>query len=141
MEGIEFEDTFSPVARLESIIMFFAFACYKSFKVYQMDVKYAFLNGNLEEQVYIEHPEGFLLSENKYYVCKLKKALYGPKQSLKKWFSRLDTCLKKQGYRRGATHSNIYINFENKNMIIVVVYVDDIIFGSDLQIMCVYFSS
>ena len=54
MEGVEFEDTFPSVARLESIIMFFAFACYKSFKVYQMDVKYTFLNGNLEEEVYIE---------------------------------------------------------------------------------------
>ena len=106
-----------------------------------MDFKYGFLNGSLEEEFYIEQPEGFLLSENKYYVCKLKKALYGLKQSLKKWFSRLDTYLKQQGYRRGATHSNLYIKFKNENMIIVVVYVDDIIFGSDLQIMCVDFSS
>jgi hypothetical protein len=81
VEGIDFEETFAPVARLEAIIMFLAFACFKNFKVYQMDVKSSFLNGNLEEEVYIEQPEGFLLSENKDYVCKLKKTLYGIKQA------------------------------------------------------------
>ncbi len=73
VEGIDFE-TFAPVARLEEIRMFLAFSCYKNFKVYKMDVKSVFLNGNLEEEVYIEHTEGFLLSENKDYVCKLRKA-------------------------------------------------------------------
>ena len=67
--------------RLEPISIFLAFACYKNFKVYQMDVKYAFINGELIEEVYVEHPEGFLLSENRNYVCKLKKALYGIKQA------------------------------------------------------------
>ena len=140
LEGVDFEETFSPVARLESIRMFLSFTCYKNFKVYQMDVKYAFLNGELEE-VYVEKLEGFLLSENRNYVCKLKKELYGLKQAPRAWFSRLDKYLKKQGYRRGANVSNLYIKLEIKNMIIVVVYVDDIIFGSDLQIMSVNFSS
>ena len=76
MEGIDFEETFSPVARLEAIKMLLDFACYKKFKVYQMDVKSAFLNGNIEEEVYVEHPEGFLLAENRDYVCKLKRELY-----------------------------------------------------------------
>ena len=62
VEGIDFEETFSPVARIEAIWLFLAFSCYKNFKVYQMDVKYAFLNGKLEEEVYIEQPEAFLLS-------------------------------------------------------------------------------
>ena len=65
MEGIDFEETFSPVARIEAIRMFLAFSCYKKFKVYQMDVKSAFLNWKLEEEVYIEQPEGFLLSNNR----------------------------------------------------------------------------
>jgi hypothetical protein len=133
VEGIDFEETFSPVARLEAIRMFLAFACFKNFKIYQMDVKSTFLNGNLEEEVYIEQPEGFMLSENKDYVCKLKKALYGLKQAPRAWFSRLDNHLQQQGYKRGATDNNLYIKIENQNMIIVVVYVDDIIFGSNLN--------
>ena len=100
-----------------------------------MDVKYAFLNGKLEEEVYIEWPEGFLFSENKCYVCKLKKALYGLNQAPRYLFSRLDSYLKQQGFKRGVIESNIYINIKDKNMIIVVVYVDDIIFGSNIQIL------
>ena len=106
-----------------------------------MDVKSAFLNRELEEEVYIEHPKGFLLSEDISYVCKLKKAFYSIKQAPRAWFSRLDNYLKHQGYKRGATDSNLYIKFENENMIIVVVYVDDIIFGSDLKILSVNFAS
>ena len=106
-----------------------------------MDAKSAFLNGKLEEEVYIEQPEGFLLSENKGYVCKLKKELYCLKQAPRAWFSRLDSYLKQQGFKRGVTESNIYLKIEDKNMIIVVVYVHDIIFGSNLQILSVYFSS
>jgi transposase InsO family protein len=141
VEGIDFEETFSPVARLEAIRMFLAFACFKNFKIYQMDVKSTFLNGNLEEEVYIEQPEGFILSENKDYVCKLKKALYGLKQAPRAWFSRLDNHLQQQGYKRGATDNNIYIKIENQNMIIVVVYVDDIIFGSNLNPLSKQFST
>ena len=77
----------------------------------------------------------------RYYVCNLKNALYGLKQAPRAWFSILDHYLKKRGYRRGATKSNLYIKFENKNMIIVVVYVDDITFGSGLQILSVNFAS
>lgn len=68
MEGIDFQETFSPTTRLEAIIMFMVFASFKKFKLYLMDVKSTFLNGNLEEEVYIEKLEGFLLSENKDYV-------------------------------------------------------------------------
>ena len=121
--------------------MFLEYSCYRNFKVYQMDAKYAFLNGNLEDEVYIEKPEGLLLSEKEDYVCKLKKALYGLKKSSRAWFSRLDSYLKQQWYKRGVPDSNIYITFEDENMIIVVIYVDDIIFGSDLQMLSEKFSS
>ena len=140
LEGIDFEETYAPVAQLEAIKMFLALSGHKNFKLYQMDVNFAFLNGKLEE-VYIEQPEGFLLLENKDYAYKLKKALYGLKQYPRAWFSRLDSYLKQQGFKRGATESNIYLKIEDKNMIIVVVYVDDIIFGRNLQIPSVYFSS
>jgi hypothetical protein len=93
IEGIDFEETFSPVAKMEAIYFLLAYACSKNVKVYQMDVKSSFLNGELEEEVYIEQPEGFQLSENTDYVCKLKKALYGLKQAPRAWYSRLDKYL------------------------------------------------
>jgi hypothetical protein len=82
VEGIEFEETFSPSCQNGRNLIFLAYACSKNIKVYQMDVKSYFLNRELEEEVYIEQPEGFQLSENVDYVCKLKKALYGLKQLL-----------------------------------------------------------
>jgi hypothetical protein len=93
IEGIDFEETFSLVARMEAICLLLAYACSKNVKVYKMDVKSAFLNGELEEEVYIEQPEGFQLSENTYYVYKLKKALYDLKHALRAWYSRLDKYL------------------------------------------------
>jgi hypothetical protein len=93
VEGIDFEETFAPVARMEAICFLLAYACSKNIKMYQMDVKSSFLNGELEEEVYIEQPEGFQLSENADYVCKLKKALYGLKQAPRAWYSRLDKYL------------------------------------------------
>jgi hypothetical protein len=79
VEGIDFEETFSPVARMEEIRLILAYACSKNIKVYQMDVKSNFMNGELEEEGYIEQPEGFQLSENADYVCKLKKTFHGLK--------------------------------------------------------------
>ena len=81
VERIDFEETYAPLARLEGIKMFLALSCHKIFKVYQMDVKSTFFNGNMEDEVYIEQHEGFLLSEKRDYVCKLKKTLYGLKQA------------------------------------------------------------
>jgi hypothetical protein len=92
-EGIEFEETFSPVSRMEAIRLLSTYACSKNIKVYQMDVKSYFLNGEIEEEVYIEQPKGFKLSENIDYVYKLKKALYGLKQAPRAWYSRLDKYL------------------------------------------------
>jgi hypothetical protein len=93
VEGIDFEETLSLVARMEAIRLFLAYACSKNIKVYQMDVKLAFLNGELEEEVYIKQPEGFQLSANVDYVCKLNKSLYGLKQDPRSWYSRLDKYL------------------------------------------------
>ena len=93
-----------------------------------MDVKSAFLNGTLKEEVYLEQLEGFKLIENQDYVCKLKKALYGLKQAPRAWFSRLDNYIQQQGYNRGTTDNNLYIKIEEQNTIVVVVYVDYIIF-------------
>jgi transposase InsO family protein len=131
IEGIDFEETFAPVARMEAIRLLLAYACSKNVKVYQMDVKSTFLNGELEEEVYIEQPEGFQLSENADYVCKLKKALYGLKQAPRAWYSRLDKYLQQAGFRKGSADNNLYIKVSEGNILLIEVYVDDIIFGSD----------
>jgi hypothetical protein len=131
IEGINFEETFSPVARMEAIWLLLAYACSKNVKVYQMDVKSSFLNGELEEEVYIEQPEGFQLSKNADYVCKLKKALYGLKQAPRAWYSRLDKYMQEAGFKKGSAESNLYIKVSKGNILLIEVYVDDIIFGSD----------
>ena len=96
-----------------------------------MDVKSTFLNGELEEEVYIEQPEGFQLSENTDYVCKLKKALYGLKQDPRAQYSRLDKYLQQEGFRKGSAYRNLYLKVSQGNILLIEVYVDDIIFGSD----------
>ena len=131
IEGINYEKTFTLVARLETIRMILDYSFSKDIKVYQMDVKSSFLNGELEEEVYIEQPEGFQLSENEDYVCRLKRALYGLKQAPRAWYSRLDRYLLQQNFKRGSADSNLYIKQDNDNILIIEVYVDDIIFGSD----------
>jgi hypothetical protein len=93
VEGVDYEETFAPMAILEAIRMFLAFSSYKKFKVYHMDVKSTFLNGNLQEEGYIEKPEGFQLTNKGDYVCKLKKSLYGIKQAPRVWYARLDSYL------------------------------------------------
>ena len=129
VEGQDFDETFAPVARLESIRMFLAYSCHKNFKVYQMDVKSTFLNGDLEEEVYMEQPEGFSLTDNPNYVCKLKKALYGLKQAPRAWYYRLDKFLLDKGFKKGIVESNLYIESEGDDLLVFMVYVDDIVFG------------
>eukprot|EP00253_Pinus_taeda_P024914 PITA_24914 len=92
-EGIYFEETIAPVARLEPIRLFLALSSFQKLKVFQMDVKSAFLNGDLNEEVYIEQPDGFILGNDPNLVCRLKKALYGLKQAPRAWYFRLDEYL------------------------------------------------
>ena len=92
-EGIDYDETFAPVARLEAIRLLIAFAAHKGFKLYQMDVKTAFLNGYLKEEVFVKQPPGFEDVEFPYYVFKLDKALYGLKQAPRAWYHRLSQYL------------------------------------------------
>jgi hypothetical protein len=118
------------VARLESIRIFLAYACHKNFKVYQMDVKSTFLNGDLEEEVYVEKPEGFSQTDNLDYVCKLKMALYGLKQVPRAWHYRLDKFLEDKGFKKGIVDSNLYIKSEGDDLFVVLVYVDELFLDS-----------
>jgi hypothetical protein len=116
---------------MEAIILALDYAYSKNIKVYQIDMKLTFLNGDLEEKFYIEQPEGFRFSEKENYVCKLKKDLYGLKQAPIAWYSRLDRYLQQQGFRKGNVDNNIYIKVDQDSILIIEVYVDDITFGSD----------
>jgi hypothetical protein len=141
IEGLDFDETFASVARLEAIRMFLAYACHKKFKVYQMDVKSAFLNGDLKEEAYMEQPKGFQLSENPDFVCKLKKSLYGLKQAPHAWYHRLDTYIQDKGFKRGTVDRNLYIKTKGNDFLIMLVYVDDIIFDSNNTSLVKWFAS
>eukprot|EP00253_Pinus_taeda_P031343 PITA_31343 len=106
-----------------------------------MDVKSTFLNGDLEEEVYIEQPEGFILGNDAKLVCKLRKALYGLKQAPRAWYYRLDKYLHQQGFSKGSVDSNLYTKMDSDKLLVIVVYVDDIIFGSNEESMSRNFAS
>nr|GFD17823.1 retrovirus-related Pol polyprotein from transposon TNT 1-94 [Tanacetum cinerariifolium] len=97
-EGIDFEESFAPVARLEAIRIFLAYAAQKNMIVYQMDVKTAFLNGNLREEVYVSQPDGFVDADNPDHVYKLRKDLYGLKQAPRAWYDMLSSFLLSQDF-------------------------------------------
>ena len=109
--------------------MFHTKTSFKNFKVYHLDVKSAFLNSELKEEVYAEQPEGVKQPGKEDYVWKLKKALYGLKRAPKAWYARLDNYLIQQGFKRSNANSNIYFKLEKDQLLITVVYVDDLIFG------------
>ena len=139
-EGIDYEETFAPVARLESIRMLLAFACHKNFVLYQMDVKSAFLNGYIMEEVYVSQPPGFQDHKHPNHVYKLKKALYGLKQAPRAWYDRLSTFLISNGFSMGKADNTLFIKRKSKDIIIVQIYVDDIIFGATNDVLCEEFS-
>ncbi|KAI3715123.1 hypothetical protein L6452_22092 [Arctium lappa] len=135
-EGIDYEEVFAPVARIEAIRLFLAYASYMNFKVYQMDVKSAFLYGSIEEEVYVCQPPGF---ENPSYpdrVYKLKKALYGLHQAPRAWYDTLSSYLLDNGFERGVIDKTLFIKRKKKDILLVQIYVDDIIFGSTRDNMC-----
>ncbi|GJU19538.1 retrovirus-related pol polyprotein from transposon TNT 1-94 [Tanacetum coccineum] len=135
-EGIDYDETYASVARLESIRILLAIACANDFKLYQMDVKSVFLNGFINEEVYVAQPPGFIDFAKPNYVYKLKKALYGLKQAPKAWYNRLKTFLIKHEYSMRMVDNTHFTKKSKSHLIIVQIYVDDIIFGSTSQNLC-----
>jgi hypothetical protein len=127
-EGIDYE-TFAPVARLEAIRILLAFSVAKGFKLYQMDVKSAFLNGFLEEEVYVRQPPGFESVEFPHKVYGLRKALYGLKQAPRAWYGQLREFLFSKGFEMGKVDKTLFLLRQANDILIVQVYVDDIVFG------------
>ncbi|GKA21467.1 retrovirus-related pol polyprotein from transposon TNT 1-94 [Tanacetum coccineum] len=118
-EGINFEESFASVARLEAIQIFLVFSAHMNMVIYQMDVKTAFLNGNLREEVYVSQPDGFVDPDKPNYVYKLKKALYGLKQAPRAWYDMLSSFLISNDFSKGSV-----------DPLLVQIYVDDIIFAA-----------
>ncbi|GKF14079.1 retrovirus-related pol polyprotein from transposon TNT 1-94, partial [Tanacetum coccineum] len=129
-EVIDYNETFAPVARMESIRIFLALSTYMNFAVFQMDVKSAFLNGKLKEEFYVKQPPGFESSEFPEYVYKLDKALYGLKQALRAWYETLSTFLIQNKFLKRRIDNTLFIYRSKGEVLLVQVYVDDIIFGS-----------
>nr|GFC68330.1 retrovirus-related Pol polyprotein from transposon TNT 1-94 [Tanacetum cinerariifolium] len=128
-EGIDFEESFAPVARMEAIRIFLAYGTHKSFMVFQMDVKTAFLHGSLKEDVYVCQPKGFIDADHPSHVYKLKKALYGLKQVPRAWYDELSTFLLQNYFLKGTIDPTLFIRRFHDDILVVQVYVDDIIFG------------
>jgi hypothetical protein len=128
-EGFDYEETFAPVARLEVIRILLAFSVAKGFKLHQMDVKSVFLNCVLEEEVYVRQPPGFESKKYPQRVYKLRKALYGLKQAPRAWYGRLRAFLFERGFEMGKVDHTLFLLRQGRDILIVQVYVDDIVFG------------
>jgi hypothetical protein len=130
VEGLDFREIFAPVVRLEAIRLLLAYSSLNDIKLYQMDVNSAFLNGEINELVYVEQPPGFEDPRNLNHVYTLKKALYGLKQAPRAWYERLSGFLVKQGFKQGMVDTTLFTKDINGDLFICQIYVNDIIFGS-----------
>ncbi|GJU05539.1 retrovirus-related pol polyprotein from transposon TNT 1-94 [Tanacetum coccineum] len=139
-EGIDFEESFALVAWIEAIRIFIANAATKNMIIYQMDVKTAFLNGDLQEEVFVSQPEGFEDQDNPTHVYRLKKALYRLKQAPRAWYDTLSKFLLANNFFKGAVDPTLFTRKSGKHILLVQIYVDDIIFASTDHNACHIFS-
>ena len=126
--GIDYEEVFAPVARMETIRLLISLAAQNKWSIFQMDVKSAFLNGVLEEEVYIEQPLGYVKEGKENKVLKLKKALYGLKQALRAWNTRINAYFKEHGFVQCPYEHALYMKVRKDDILFVASYVDDLIF-------------
>ncbi|KAL3378593.1 hypothetical protein AABB24_004490 [Solanum stoloniferum] len=132
-EGLDYYDTFSPVAKMVTVRCVIALAVSKGWNLYQMDVYNAFLQGDLDEEVYMEMPQGFKQEGHK--VCKLLKSLYGLKQASRQWNIKLTTALLKAGFMQSTYDYSLFTWKRNEGMVIVLVYVDDLLITGNSESM------
>lgn len=129
--GVDYKETFAPVAKMNTVRVLISVAVNCGWSLYQMDVKNAFLHGNLEEDVYMRLPPGHDLEKEPGMVCKLHKALYGLKQSLRACYSKLSSILLVHGFKRSHTDSSLFVRTSKASRLVVLVYVDDLIITGD----------
>jgi hypothetical protein len=125
-EGIDDKEAFALVARYTSIITIVALATKMKWKLHWMDVKTTFLNGVIEEEMYIEQPQRFEVEDRKNHVCRVKKALYELKQSPRAWYGRIDSFLMSLSFTKSKADPNLYFKFMNDEPFILLLYVNDL---------------
>ncbi|GKA48114.1 putative ribonuclease H-like domain-containing protein, partial [Tanacetum coccineum] len=135
-EGIDYDEVFAPVARIEAIRIFLAYASYMGFMVYQMDIKSAFLYGQIEEEVYVCQPPGFEDPDHPNKVYKVVKALYGLHQAPRSWYDTLANYLLCNGFQREQIDQTLFIKRQKGHILLIQIYVDDIIFGFTEKELC-----
>ena len=133
--GLDYDETFSPVAKYTSIRSLLAIANQLDLEVHQMDVSTAFLNGELEEEIYMKQPEGYVKEDEEELVCKLNKSIYGLKQSSRCWYNTIDQFLKNFGYVQSSSDPCLYIKREGDDIMLLALYVDDLIPASNSKTM------
>jgi hypothetical protein len=126
VEGIDYEKTFNTIARYTSIWTIIALVSTLGWRLHQMDMKTTFLNGEIEEEVYIEQPDGFVIHGKESHVCKLKKALYGLKKAPRAWYARIDGYLMSFGFSKSGVDANLYYKVDNGESLILILCVDDL---------------
>jgi hypothetical protein len=136
VEGLDFGETYAPVARLEAFRILLAYACAHNIKLYQIDVKSAFLNGYINELVYVEQPSNFEDDKKPNHVYKLKKALYGLKQASRAWYERLRDFLLSKRFKMEKVDTTLFTKKIGEDLFVLQIYVDDIIFGLTNQEFC-----
>ncbi|KAK8983773.1 hypothetical protein V6N11_009559 [Hibiscus sabdariffa] len=133
IHGVDYDETLSPIAMFKSIRIFLAIAAFHDYEIWQMDVKTAFLNGKLEEDVYMTQPEGFVTPENIRKVCKLQRSIYGLKQASRSWNLRFNEAIQEFGFIRNEDEPCEYMKFSGSIVSFLILYVDDIlIIGNDI---------
>nr|GFA28761.1 hypothetical protein [Tanacetum cinerariifolium] len=134
-------ESFAPVARIEAICIFIANATHKNMTIYKMNVKIGFLKGELEEEVYVLQPEGFVDHDNPSQVYKIKKALYGLKQAPRAWYDMPSSFFISQQFSKGAVDPVLFTRHAGNDLLLVQIYVDDIIFASTNTAICDEFAN
>ena len=135
-EGIDYDETFSPVAMLKSIRILLSIAAYYDYEIWQMDAKTTFLNSNLEEEIYMLQPKGFIAKNQEHIVCKLKRSIYGLKQASRSWNIRFDQAIKLFGFEQNLDEPCVYKRHRDKVVMFLVLHVDDILLiGNDVGVM------
>ncbi|THG28111.1 Ty1/Copia family ribonuclease HI, partial [Naasia lichenicola] len=134
--GLHYDEIFAPVVMLRSIRIILAIAAFHDYEIWQMDVKTAFLNGYLEEELYMVQPEGFIDPKHPKKVCKLKRSIYGLKQASRSWNHRFDQVIKDNGFVRSVEEPCLYIKSSGSKIVFLVLYVDDILLiGNDIPLL------
>ena len=129
--GVDYKETFAPVAKMSTVRVLLSVAINHEWPLYQMDVKNAFLHGDLEEEVYMQLPPGHPQAQNSSMVCKLHKSIYGLKQSPRAWYAKLSSVLEKFGFKRSHADSSLFVRTGSVGKLVVLIYVDDIIITGD----------